>query len=239
MLDELAGSSRQSFRRATEVVAAFCFVLRDSGKASMNEVTRILSDLAQGDAHAAGQLLPLVYDELRRLAAARMAAEPSGNTLNRPPSSTRRTCGWSGRPTAPAGTTAATSSPPPPRPCAASWWTPPAGSAAASTAAIGARSISTRTWPADPEAAAKTCSPWMRPSTRLAAEDPRQGRAGQAPLLRRADHRGAAAALGLSRATADRHWTYARAWLRRAVDGTSRTKNSAEFVGQVSAGFSH
>src|SRR3984957_15242170 len=47
----------------------------------MNEVTRILSDLAHGDAHAAGQLLPLVYDELRRLAAARLAAEPSGNTL--------------------------------------------------------------------------------------------------------------------------------------------------------------
>src|SRR5260370_10791103 len=48
----------------------------------MNEVTRILSDLAQGDAHAAGQLLPLVYDELRKLAAARMAGEAPGNTLN-------------------------------------------------------------------------------------------------------------------------------------------------------------
>ena len=48
----------------------------------MNDVTRILSDLAQGDAHAAGQLLPLVYDELRKLAAARMAEEAPGNTLN-------------------------------------------------------------------------------------------------------------------------------------------------------------
>ncbi len=47
----------------------------------MSEVTRILSDLAQGDSHAAAQLLPLVYDELRKLAAARLAAEPSGNTL--------------------------------------------------------------------------------------------------------------------------------------------------------------
>jgi RNA polymerase sigma factor (TIGR02999 family) len=47
----------------------------------MNEVTRILSDLAHGDAHAAAQLLPLVYDELRHLAAARLAAEPSGQTL--------------------------------------------------------------------------------------------------------------------------------------------------------------
>ena len=48
----------------------------------MNEVTRILSDLAQGDAHAAGQLLPLVYEELRKLAAARMAEEAPGNTLD-------------------------------------------------------------------------------------------------------------------------------------------------------------
>lgn len=47
----------------------------------MNEVTRILSNLAQGDAHAAGQLLPLVYDELRKLAAARIAEEAPGNTL--------------------------------------------------------------------------------------------------------------------------------------------------------------
>jgi RNA polymerase sigma factor (TIGR02999 family) len=48
----------------------------------MNEVTRILSGVAQGDAHAARQLLPLVYDELRKLAAARMAQEAPGNTLD-------------------------------------------------------------------------------------------------------------------------------------------------------------
>src|SRR5262245_4440375 len=47
----------------------------------MNEVTRILSDLAQGDAHAAGRLLPLVYEELRRLAAAKLAREAPGQTL--------------------------------------------------------------------------------------------------------------------------------------------------------------
>ena len=48
----------------------------------MNDVTRILSDLADGDAQAAGRLLPLVYDELRKLAASRMAEEPAGNTLD-------------------------------------------------------------------------------------------------------------------------------------------------------------
>jgi RNA polymerase sigma factor (TIGR02999 family) len=48
----------------------------------MNDVTRILDALAQGDAHAAGQLLPLVYEELRRLAAQRLADERPGQTLN-------------------------------------------------------------------------------------------------------------------------------------------------------------
>ena len=47
----------------------------------MSEVTRILSAIEQGDPHAAGQLLPLVYDELRRLAAQRLAQEKPGQTL--------------------------------------------------------------------------------------------------------------------------------------------------------------
>src|SRR3954451_7054183 len=46
----------------------------------MSDVTRILSAIDQGDPHAAGQLLPLVYDELRRLAAARQAREKPGQT---------------------------------------------------------------------------------------------------------------------------------------------------------------
>jgi RNA polymerase sigma factor (TIGR02999 family) len=47
----------------------------------MNEVTRILSGIEQGDPHAAEQLLPLVYDELRQLAAQRLAQEKPGQTL--------------------------------------------------------------------------------------------------------------------------------------------------------------
>src|SRR5437660_2937079 len=47
----------------------------------MSEVTRILSAIEQGDPQAAAQLLPLVYDELRRLAAAQMAREKPGQTL--------------------------------------------------------------------------------------------------------------------------------------------------------------
>jgi RNA polymerase sigma factor (TIGR02999 family) len=49
---------------------------------SMNEVTRILSAIDQGDPHAAADLLPLVYDELRRLAAAQLACEKPGQTLD-------------------------------------------------------------------------------------------------------------------------------------------------------------
>ena len=47
----------------------------------MSDVTRVLSAIKQGDPSAADQLLPLVYDELRKLAAARMAAEAPGQTL--------------------------------------------------------------------------------------------------------------------------------------------------------------
>jgi RNA polymerase sigma factor (TIGR02999 family) len=47
----------------------------------MSEVTRILSAIEQGDPHAAEQLLPLVYDELRKLAAHKLAQEKPGQTL--------------------------------------------------------------------------------------------------------------------------------------------------------------
>ncbi len=47
----------------------------------MNEVTQILDAIGRGDAKAAHELLPLVYEELRKLAAARMANEAAGHTL--------------------------------------------------------------------------------------------------------------------------------------------------------------
>jgi RNA polymerase sigma factor (TIGR02999 family) len=48
----------------------------------MSEVTRILSAIEGGDSHAAEQLLPLVYDNLRQLAAHRLAQERPGQTLD-------------------------------------------------------------------------------------------------------------------------------------------------------------
>ena len=47
----------------------------------MSDVTQILAAIEQGDAHAAEQLLPLVYDELRKLASQKMAQEKPGQTL--------------------------------------------------------------------------------------------------------------------------------------------------------------
>jgi RNA polymerase sigma factor (TIGR02999 family) len=47
----------------------------------MTDVTHILSAIGQGDPHAAEQLLPLLYDELRRLAAQKLAQEKPGQTL--------------------------------------------------------------------------------------------------------------------------------------------------------------
>ena len=47
----------------------------------MSEVTRILNAVQQGDPKATGELLPIVYEELRRLAAHKMAGEAAGHTL--------------------------------------------------------------------------------------------------------------------------------------------------------------
>ena len=48
---------------------------------AMSDVTQILSQIDSGDPNAAEQLLPLVYDELRKLAALKMAQEKPGQTL--------------------------------------------------------------------------------------------------------------------------------------------------------------
>ena len=52
-----------------------------SGDSCAGDVTRILSDIEGGDGQASEQLLPLVYEELRKLAADRMAKEKPGETL--------------------------------------------------------------------------------------------------------------------------------------------------------------
>jgi hypothetical protein len=46
-----------------------------------HDITRVLDEIARGDGHASEELLPLVYRELRRLAASKMAREAPGQTL--------------------------------------------------------------------------------------------------------------------------------------------------------------
>ena len=185
----------------------------------MSDVTRLLDAAAAGDRQAAADLLPLVYDELRKLAAARMAAEAPGHTLSPPPWSTRRTSGWSARPTKPAGTTAGTSSPPPPRPCAASSSTPPAASGAEKHGGDRHRVELTRR-PGRPRGRRRTtCSPWTRPSPGWPPRTRSPPELVELRYFAGLSIEEAAAALGISRATADRHWTFARAWLRDAVAG--------------------
>ena len=85
---------------------------------TMSEVTRILTAIEQGDARSTDELLPLVYHELRRMAAHKMASEPAGHTLQ--PTALVHEA-WLKLVDSPAisrGRTARTSSAPPPRPCA-------------------------------------------------------------------------------------------------------------------------
>jgi RNA polymerase sigma factor (TIGR02999 family) len=187
----------------------------------MNEVTQILSDLAQGDAHAAGQLLPLVYEELRKLAAARLAQEAPGNTLNatalvheaylRLVASPLRERGeeprWENR----------------------GHFFAAAAEAMRRILVDDARRKRTEKHgghrhrvelpdvPAKPDVADEQLLALDAALTRLAAEDPVAARVVELRHFAGLSIEDAAATLGLSRATAYRHWTYARAWLRDAV----------------------
>jgi hypothetical protein len=83
----------------------------------MTDVTRILSAIDKGDPHAAEQLMPLVYDELRRLAAQSLLRKSPVNRSTRPRWFMRHTCTWWATNSSPI---AAISSPPLPKRCGAS-----------------------------------------------------------------------------------------------------------------------
>ena len=60
----------------------------------MSDVTRILSQIKHGDSKAAAQLLPLAYDELRKLAASKLAQQRPGQTLQATALFMKHTCDW-------------------------------------------------------------------------------------------------------------------------------------------------
>lgn len=183
----------------------------------MNEVTQILHAIAEGDPHAANQLLPLIYDELRQLAAQKLAHETPGHTLQATalvheaylrlvgPADERR-------------------------------WNDRGHFFAAAAAAMrhilvdnarrkrrakhggSRRRVPLEDTPAAP-ADAEALLALDEALTRLAADDPESAAVVQLRYFAGLSVEEAAQSLGLSRATAYRHWTFARAWLRQELAG--------------------
>ncbi len=185
----------------------------------MNEVTQILSDLARGNAHAAGQLLPLVYEELRQLAAVRLAAEAPGNTLNatalvheaylRLVGPADAAC-WDNR-----GHFFASA--------AEAMRRILVDHARRKAAARHGGGLTRRELEPDLAATREPREDLLaldEALDRLAAEDPLKADLVKLRYFVGLTLPDAAAALGLSERSAGRHWAYARAWLRRAVEGS-------------------
>jgi len=182
----------------------------------MPDVTLLLDAAAAGDRKAAADLLPLVYDELRKLAAARMAAESPNQTL---------------QPTALVHEAYLRLIGPADEPR----WTNRGHFFAAAAEAMrrilvdsarrkrtakhgGQRQrVELRDVPANPDGADEQLLALDAALTRLAVEDAVAARVVELRHFAGLSIEEAAASLGLSRATAYRHWTYARAWLRDAV----------------------
>ena len=178
----------------------------------MSDVTRILSAIEQGDPQAAEQLLPLVYDELRQLAAQRLAQEKPGQTLQATalvheaylrlvgdgrsrleqprPLLRRRGRGHAPHPRRER---------------------PAQGPAQArrGTGADRARRISTSPPPSEPDELLAL----DEALNRLAAADPQAAELVKLRYFAGLTLEQAAEALGVSPRTADRLWAYARAWL--------------------------
>ena len=181
---------------------------------AMPDVTRILSAAAAGDPRAAAELLPLVYEELRKLAAARLAEEKPGQTLQATAlvhEAYLRLVGndqpWNGRGHFFAAAAEAMRR----------ILINRAGTRAGSNAAANDGARSWLTSPT-PRPRRRTCSSTsMRRSTRLDAVDPRCAELVKLRFYAGLTQGEAAEALGVSRSAADRDWAFARAWLYRAL----------------------
>ncbi len=184
----------------------------------MNEVTQILQAMAAGDPHAASQLLPLVYDELRKLAAQKLAQERPGQTLQPTALVHEAYLRLVG-------------------PAEPSRWKDHGHFFAAVAEAMrhilvdiarrkrrikhgGGR----QRVPLDDAVTAPPASPdellaLDEALTRLAAEDPDAAQVVQLRYFAGLSVEEAAQSLKMARATAYRHWTFARAWLLQELAG--------------------
>jgi RNA polymerase sigma factor (TIGR02999 family) len=193
--------------------------------APMSEVTRILSAVEQGDPHAADQLLPLVYDELRRLAAEKLAQERPGQTLQATALvheaylrlvEVDKAQHWDSR----------------------RHFFAAAALAMRRILIDNARHKRTakhggglqRLELDDVEVAAGTRCPDLlaldEALTKLAAEDPIKAKLVTLRYFGGLSVQEAAETLGISRATADRYWSYARLWLYCELRGTDHGPGS-------------
>ena len=182
----------------------------------MNDVTRILSAIDQGDPQAAERLLPLVYDELRKLAAQRLAHEKPGQTLQATALVHEAYLRLVGPSEASSGTAEATSSPPPPKRCDVYWSTRPGGRTALVTAGDGSdRSCSKATLTTEP--VSDDLLDLDEALTRFSQIDSQAAELVQLRVFAGMTVEEAARHLGVSPRTAKRSWAYARAWLMREL----------------------
>jgi RNA polymerase sigma factor (TIGR02999 family) len=184
----------------------------------MNEVTRILTDVERGDPDAAERLLPLVYGELRRLAAQKLTQEKSGQTLQATAlvheAYVRLVDAADAQP-----------------------WNSRGHFFAAAAEAMrrilveNARrkhslkrggGLARQDFDADQLAAPEPREDLLaldEALNRLTAKDPVKAEVVKLRYFAGLSSEETALALGISRATADRYWTYARAWLHRDIAG--------------------
>jgi RNA polymerase sigma factor (TIGR02999 family) len=181
----------------------------------MSDVTRILSAIEQGDPLAAEQLLPLVYDELRKLAAAKMAHEKPGQTLDATGlvhEAYLRLVGSDSRSYKDR-----------------SHFFAAAASAMHRILVDNARRKQAQKrggdWKRQPLEVVAAPQPdddllaLDEALEKLAANDPQKARLVELRYFAGLTNDEAAEVLGISPTTADRHWAYARAWLQAEVRG--------------------
>jgi RNA polymerase sigma factor (sigma-70 family) len=203
----------------------------------MSDVTRILSQIDAGDSAAAEKLLPLVYDELRKLAAAKLAHEQPGQTLQATAlvhEAYLRLVGGAGDRSADLVPAALAPSPQPIAPSFSSRGHFFAAAAQAMRRILVDRARQKKAakhggefarieFEADLAAAPEVQEDLValdEALNRFAAEYPQQAALVQLRYFGGLTLPEAAAALELSERTAGRQWAFARAWLRRAVEGT-------------------
>jgi RNA polymerase sigma factor (TIGR02999 family) len=188
----------------------------------MSEVPRVPSDLDHGNAHAAAECLPLVYDELRRLAEAQLAREKPGQTLDATGLVHEAYLRLAGK-TSFAGKShffrAAAEAM---RHILVDQARKKRSEKRGGGAARFALSEADRVVLPDPD----TLLDVDEALTRLAAEDPASAEVARLRLFAGVTLEEAADALGISRATAFREWAYARAFLTAALSAAEKPPGS-------------